>query len=238
MRKYSDAQLRNAVAQERSWRGVLRAIGLLSTSSAASRSVRRRADELSLDYSHFTGQRRWTDGQLDRAVRASTSWTQVASLLDLAGGSSTTTLRGHALRLGLDTDHFALTSRRSDDQSDLVPDPARLPRAGVLLAAAWFELCGFFVSWPLEPAPYDLLVSRTTGFRRVQVKTSRHWDRSTWRVKLTSTTRTSGTYDPDDVDDLFVVTADRQQYLIPFDRVAGLSEINMAAYSQYLVRDL
>src|SRR5690242_19826165 len=107
MRRYSDAQLTEAIRASQSWRGVLRALGLSATSAAAMRSVRLHADRLGLGYSHFTGQRRWTDQQLVAAITSATSWTQVAEMLGLAGGSRTTTIRGHAMRLGLDTAHLA-----------------------------------------------------------------------------------------------------------------------------------
>ena len=51
---YPDDALRHAVAVSRSWRGVLRELGLLATSASAMRTARRRADTLDLDYSHFT----------------------------------------------------------------------------------------------------------------------------------------------------------------------------------------
>lgn len=234
MRSYTDDELVDAVAGSHSWRAVLRALGLAGTSSAAARSVRLQADRLGLDHSHFRGRRGWTDDRLRVAVASSTSWAQVAVRLDLAGGSSSATLRGHALRLGLDTAHLARPAAPPAVAAQ-VPDPERLPRAGPLFAAAWFELCGWAASWPLEPAPYDLVVSRRREARRVQVKTTRHQVGGAWRVRLTSSTRSTGTYDPDDVDDLFVLTASREQFLIPFSRVAGLSEITLSAYRGFQV---
>ena len=68
MRRYSDEQLIEAIQASHSWRGVLRQVGLSATSAAAMRSVRMHADRLGLDYSHFTGQRRWTDQQLVAAI--------------------------------------------------------------------------------------------------------------------------------------------------------------------------
>lgn len=233
MRTYSDVQLAAAVAESHSWRGVLRALGLSGTSSGAARSVRLQADRLGLDYSQFRGQRRWSDDQLRDAVSDSTSWTEVADRLGLAGGSSTTTLRGHAVRLGLDLRHF--TPAAPAGIIAMHPCAERLPRAGNLIAAAWYELCGWAVSWPLEPQPYDLIAAEGPHLRRVQVKTTRHRVGRSWRVKLASHTRTSGTYDPADVDDLFVVAADRSQYVIPFERVAGLSEITLSAYRSFTV---
>jgi hypothetical protein len=73
-RGYSDDELVAAVSVSRSWRGVLRELGLAATSSSAIRSVRRQADRLGIDYRHFTGQRRWGDEDLVAAVEASDSW--------------------------------------------------------------------------------------------------------------------------------------------------------------------
>lgn len=157
-RTYSDDELRAAVASQRSWRGVLRILGLLPHSAGALRSARHRADLLGFDYSHFTGQRRWSDAALTEAVAASRSWSQVAATLGVKGGSSHPLLRGHALRLGLDTSHIGVAAQRAESSWDFVPNPSQLRHAGSLLAAAWFALCGYEVSWPLEPYRYDLLV--------------------------------------------------------------------------------
>jgi hypothetical protein len=93
-RTYSDAALTEAVATSHSWRGVLRELGLLATSAAAARSVKREAARLGLDSSHFTGQRRWTEQALADAVASSSSWSQIMRTLGLSGGSSTTLLKG------------------------------------------------------------------------------------------------------------------------------------------------
>jgi len=131
------------------------------------RSVRVHADRLGLDYNHFTGQRRWTDQQLVAAIASATSGTQVADTLGLAGDSSTATIRGHAVRLGLDTDHLTPQMKPQPPVELMRPQHVNLPRAGSLMAAAWFELCGHPVSWPLEPCRYDLLVWMGTTAERV-----------------------------------------------------------------------
>jgi hypothetical protein len=105
-RTYSDEALIAAVAAARSWRGVLRELGLAATSAAAARSVKGHASRLGLDSSHFTGQRRWTEVDLASAVAESTSWSHVARRLGLSGGSTNALLKGHAVRLGLDSSHF------------------------------------------------------------------------------------------------------------------------------------
>jgi hypothetical protein len=232
MRRYSDEQLRCAVEVSHSWRGVLRSLGLSATSAGAMRSVRRHADRLELDYTHFRGQRRWSDEQLASAVLSSASWVQVCERLGLAGGASASTLRGHALRLGLDTRH--LGARPSQPAATVMrPDVANLSRAGSFLAAAWFELCGFAVSWPLEPCRYDLLVWLDDRAERIQVKTTTVRTGSTWTVRLASTRKELRTYDPDEIDQFFVVDGDCNMYLIPLRVVGGLTAISLSAYARY-----
>jgi hypothetical protein len=57
-RTWTDAQLAHAVETSTSWRGVLRALGLKATSAYEIRIVRRHAERLKLDASHFRGKRR------------------------------------------------------------------------------------------------------------------------------------------------------------------------------------
>lgn len=234
MRRYSDADLVAAVQQSRSWRGVLRALGLTATSASALRSVRRHADRLGLDHRHFTGGRRWTDQELAAAVASSTTWAEVCTALGLAGGSSTSTVRGHAARLGLDTS--GLGRRPAVPRTDsLRPQLAHLHRAGSLLAAAWFELCGCEVSWPLEPCRYDLLVWHAGRAERIQVKTTTLRAGSSWRVRLSSMRKELRTYDPEEIDAFFIVDGDLDQYLIPVRAVGGLTAIHLSAYGAYRV---
>lgn len=203
------------------------------------RSVRVHADRLGLDYSHFTGQRRWTDQQLVEAVASATNWTQVAETLGLAGGSSTTTIRGHAVRLGLDTEHLASPKKTQSPIGLMCPQQANLARAGALMAAAWFELCGHSVSWPLEPCRYDLLVWMGKTAERIQVKTTTVKQGTSWIVWISNTGKERKTYDPDEIDHFFIIDGDLEYYLIPVAAVGGLTAIQLSAYSDYRVtRDL
>lgn len=233
-RTYTDGQLAAAVAASRSWRGVLRELGLAATSSASIRTAQRRADHLGLDHRHFTGQRRWTDRQLAAAVAASRTWTEVAQTLGLAVGSSTTALKGHAARLELEASHLSAAHPhvRPDPPR---PDVSRLPRAGSLLAAAWFELCGFDVSWPLEPCRYDLVAHRDTEFLRVQVKTTRLRVSDSWVVRIASSGHRPRLYDPDDIDCFFVVDGDLTHYLIPASVAGGRQALSLRSYQHYRV---
>lgn len=233
MRRYSDAQLVEAIGASHSWRGVLRALGLSATSAAAMRSVRMHTDRLGLDYSHFTGQRRWTDQQLQAAIASATSWTQVAEMLGLSGGSSTTTIRGHAVRLGLCTAHLAAPRKPQPPTGLMRLQPTNLARAGSLMAAAWFELCGHSVSWPLEPCRYDLLVWMGTTAERIQVKTTTVKQGTSWTVWISNTGTQRKTYDPDEIDHFFVIDGDFDHYLIPVAAVGGLTAIQLSAYQDY-----
>jgi hypothetical protein len=238
MRRYSDSQLVEAIRASRSWRGVLRALGLSATSAAAMRSVRMHADRLGLDHSHFTGQRRWTDQQLITAIASATSWTQVADTLGLAGGSSTATVRGHAVRLGLDTAQLAPLRKPQPPAGLMLPQRVNLARAGSLMAAAWFELCGHSVSWPLEPCRYDLLVWMDTTAERIQVKTTTAKQGTSWTVWISNTGKEHATYDPDEIDHFFIIDGDFDYYLIPVAAVGGLKAIQLSAYRGYrLPRD-
>jgi hypothetical protein len=67
---WTDTQLADAVRVSTNWRSVMLLLGFgeRSKSAGAVRIVRRRADELDLDWSHFRGKRRWSDAQLKQAV--------------------------------------------------------------------------------------------------------------------------------------------------------------------------
>lgn len=52
---YSNAQLAAAIAASRSWRGVMRHLGLSENSPRPTRVMRQRAERLGLDTSHFAG---------------------------------------------------------------------------------------------------------------------------------------------------------------------------------------
>lgn len=237
MRRYTDEQLTAAVAASTSWRGVLRTLGLKGDSAGSMRAARRRADELAVCYAHFTGQRRWSDDELSKAVGASSSWSQVADALGLhsASGETLTTLRGHAFRLGLATGHLDPRKAPPPAGAELRMDLGRLPRAASFLAAAWFEIRGYAVSWPLEPCRYDLLVWRGERAERIQVKTTTRPCGSTWTVQLRTNRKTSHTYSPEEIDQFFIVAGDFSCYLIPLKVVGGIGAINLSAYSAYQV---
>lgn len=233
---WTDSDLADAVAAARSWRQVLRSLGLAATSSSSIRTLRKHVERLGLDTSHFTGQRTWSEAQLVEAVTGSTSWAQVMDRLGLSGGSSTSALKGHAARLGLDVSHFG-TRVRFDAGSvpSMDVDLTRLPRAGSMIAASWFTLTGFDVSWPLEPCRYDLVVARDGAVLKVQVKTTRSRHGEGWTVMLSTTSGGRRTYDPDDVDLFFVVDGDLCCYAIPVAAVGGMHSVNLTTASPFRV---
>jgi hypothetical protein len=229
-RAYSDEQLLHAIATSTSWRGVLRELGLVATSAGAMRSVRSQADRLGADCSHFKGQRRWTEEDLCAAIKAARTWSEAVELLGLAA-SAVSAVKGHAARLGLDFEH--LKAQPSARNRKIGPDIAYLDRAGSLLAASWFALCGHAVSWPLEPSRYDLLVCSDEKIRRVQVKTTTVRAGATWKVYLSTSHRERRTYDPDEIDDFFIIDGGLMFYLIPVVAVGGLHAIHLGAYVDY-----
>jgi hypothetical protein len=143
LRTWSDSELAAAVAVSRSWRGVMRELGLNSTSAGAIRVVRRHASRLALDVAHFTGQRRWSDAQLRRAVANAYSWDELVSDLGLSPGSGDerTRVKAHAMRLGLDLSRLDRPEAHAMADPELAPDIKHLRDAGTMIAAVWFMLC-------------------------------------------------------------------------------------------------
>lgn len=234
--RYSDAELATAIAKASSWRGVLRNLELLDSSSGAIRHARARADDLALDYAHFSGQRGWTEAQLRAAVRASHSWDDVSKKLGL-NESASASLPGHAARLRIDSRHFT-ARKEASDVSNLRPDISRVDRAGPMVAAAWFTLCGWDVSWPLEPSRFDLLVTRGAETRRIQVKTTTVRIGETWKVYLSNSRGQRKAYEPSEVDDFFVVTGSFDLYMIPLRVVGGVHAIHLSSYQRFRLQTL
>lgn len=174
-RMWTDEHLLRAVATEQSWRGVMRALGLKSSSSM--RIVQQHADRLKLDTSHFSGQRRWSDQELREAVADCDSWSEVAEHLRLNSDRRTgIRLRGHAMRLGLDVAHITQQHQPLDRPPSKAYDTgsprlAELRRAAPSIAAAFFALRGLAVAIPHDQQEYDLLITTDEGIQRVQVKT-------------------------------------------------------------------
>lgn len=239
----SDAELPESVASQHSWRAVLRAVGLPEGSSRHARLLRNRCIALGIDIGHFRGQRSWSDAQLVNAVPLASNWTALMQTLGYPAdsGSARNTIRGHCARIGISCAHLDLRAAEEPPLTWPRPTSRHLRSAGPLLVAAFLTLEGQRVSWPLEPAPYDLLVTKANNPpSRVQVKTSARRDAGTWVCSLTRHAYAAGkrwpdrqVYDLDEVDFFGVVDGDLAIYMIPAAVVGGLSAIHVRRYSRY-----
>src|SRR3954454_19811074 len=106
MKQWNDDQLRDVIPGCRSWRAVCRALGMTSYSAAP--VLRQRAERLGLDTSHFSGQRKWSARDLAPAVAASSTWGELSARLGFEhfSGSTQSTIKAHAVRLGVDLSHL------------------------------------------------------------------------------------------------------------------------------------
>jgi hypothetical protein len=240
-RTWSDSQLVSAVAASRSWRGVMRELGLCVTSAGSIKVVKRHVIRLGLDTSHFTGQRRWSDAQLKRAVSSAYSWPELFTELHMLGsGDDRIRVKAHAVRLGLDLSRLDGLAADPAARLEFNPDVKHLREAGTAIAAMWFLLCGCNVSVPIEPTLYDLLVSMPDGIKRVQVKTTTY-NKGGWAVTVgrrpysTDNRGPLVPYDPDLLDLFFILDGDLTMYVIPSRVIAGRVGILLTNYSEYVV---
>jgi hypothetical protein len=241
--RWSDAELINAVAASRPWRGVLRELGLCATSAGSIRVVKRRVALLGLDTSHFTGQRTWSDAALRRAAVQACSWNDLLEAIGIKSrsGDERTRVNAHAVRLGLDLSHLS-DRPPQDTPSQSVPEPAlrNLREAATSLAACWFSLRGLGAAIPIEPTVDDLLVSTPEGIKRVQVKTTTYKSTAGWQVGVGRRPYSIGNreplrpYDPELIDWFFIVDGDLNIYLIPSRVIGGRVGILLRAYSKYI----
>jgi hypothetical protein len=241
--KWSDDDLKRAVVSSVSWRGTARALGAYPAGGPF-REIQKRARELGLDTSHFTGQRQWGDAALREAIPKADSWAAVIRILGVKdSGDIRVYLRGHAVRLGIDISHLNrdMSSKRP---AELLPLPSMLRFAAESIATAWFGLRGVPVAAPMQQSAYDLLVTLPDGIKRVQVKsTAFRAKQGSWsagigrRPYVLDKTASRTPYDPDDLDYFFIVDGDGLLYFIPIEVVAGRTAINVGAYRDFIVGD-
>jgi hypothetical protein len=245
-RTWTDDELATAVQNARSWRGVLRNLGLYQ--NGPTHVVRREAGRLGLDTSHFGSRVRWTDAQLRATLAEAVTWRQLLSSLGMRPESrrSKEKVKARAARIGLSLDHLAHPSRPPtklpDEVSVLAPEAAHLRDAAQSLVTAWFLLRGLWPAAPAEPRPYDLLLESPSGVRRVQVKTTTCTASSgSWYLKVA---RHAGggdrhnqrlPYRADEVDLFAILDGEFVLYLIPLAAIAGRTGICLAPYRQFIV---
>jgi hypothetical protein len=241
--KWSDTDLTHAVAKSRSWRGVMRELGLCVTSAGSIRVVKRRAAALGLDTSHFTGQRTWSDAALKRAAAHAYSWDELLASIGIKArsGDERVRVKAHAVRLGIDLSHLIDQSPETNLHPSLKPALSNLRQAATSLAASWFALRGCATAIPMEPTVYDLLVSTSDGIKRVQVKTTTYNGKTGWQVAVGRRPYSIGNrerqipYDPELIDWFFIVDGDLTMYLIPSRVIAGRVSILLPTYHRYIV---
>jgi hypothetical protein len=219
----------------------MRKLGLCVTSAGSIRIVKRHVSRLGLDTSHFTGQRRWSDAQLRRAVASAYSWPELFLELGLHGNADDRTrVKAHAARLGLDLSRLGAAAKGEATRPGFKPDMKHLREAGAAIAAMWFLVCGYNASIPMEPTLYDLLVSMPDGIKRVQVKTTTYY-KGGWEVQVGRRPYSVGNrerlvpYDPDLVDLFFILDGDLTMYVIPSRVIAGRVRILLSNYSEFIV---
>jgi PD-(D/E)XK endonuclease len=193
--------------------------------------------------------RTYTDEQLRTAVASSTNWTQVMRALGKSPGNSNKGVVAVALRLGLDTSHFAYKQSFQRVASVPMPFSNRVRpggQSGLSIATKWFSDRGYVVSVPLESAPYDLITESDDGLKRVQVKTTTRREsngRYTARVchqlhsasysRNANGNRRSVAYKPEEIDMFFIATP-QSMFLIPIevteDRITLVLDEKYAAF--------
>ena len=112
-------------------------------------------------------------------------------------------------------------------------------RAGMALAIAYFGANGYTVSIPLnDTQDYDLIVDKDDKLLKVQVKFTGTKENEKYRVKLMTNGRNKnyGTVKDSSVDILFVVTSNKDTYLIPKEVITQVSNVRLTnIYDKYKV---
>lgn len=245
----TEDQLREAVAANRSWRGVMRSLGLKSSSFGP--KLRNACNELDIDYSHFRSVLA-TDTRLREVIANGADWPSVLAALGYAKGSGTAraTARKHCNRLGIDTTHLAVLPRprtRSALVFDLAPKPEFLRNAGPYLVLFALNAAGIPAAMAPEGAPYDVLADlHREGVKRIQVKTGTGKRSGSFRCQLARSEydatghggHRAGVYSAEDVDYFACIDGDLQLYMIPIEVVEGQASLQLRKYAPYRVGGL
>lgn len=252
-KRWTDEELRQAVKSAASWGDVVVGIGRVDESKAR-RYVQAHAVRLGLEVSHLPSFRPVAPvgahdlpplRDLAGVVRESRSWAEVMRKCGLRGGSMPVVLKRRAEEEGIDFSHFrgqgwsAAPLAAVPGPFSRAPEAKYVHRAATALASAWFLGRGYMVSWPAEPALYDLIAESDRGLVRVQVKSTRSRDKKgQWiagisrqvydaAVRSANGARSRHPYSAEDLDFFFVVTASNEMYLLPVAVVAGRSTLTL-----------
>ena len=239
---YSDDDLRIAIESSKSWRGVMRQLGYVTTNGRLATKLRLQAEALKFDSSHFgkaggSRPRSWPLAQIEAAVRDSASWSEVAGRLGLSPGSGEAISRvsSYAARLGLDHRHFSSYKTAGGESLpfEAQPDPSTLRRAAISMATAWFTRRGYGVSLPIEPQPYDLIVDADSILYRVQVKTATRRDAKSGQYCCAIGRRPARDgvnvpYNPAEVDYFFIIDGDENFYIVPLADIGGRISVTVS----------
>lgn len=235
------ATLAAAVESCRSWRQVLRALGLASHRHVT--HLRSLCEQWGVAYEHLAHHAP-PDQQLRDVIAGASSWTEVMSRLGYAdtSGSARLMLRRHARRLRLDVQHLTADPEPVEKGLSVKPDLRHLRAAGPYIVAGAFTLAGYRISWPLEPAVYDLVVDTGDRLLRVQVKTSTHWVGGSWQCAITRSEyadvpggKRKVCYSSDQIDVFAIVDGEEQVYVIPVDDIAGMTNLTLRRYLAYRI---
>jgi hypothetical protein len=245
----TEEHLRAVVAASRSWRGVLRALELRSSSFGP--KLRNACNELDIDYGHFRSILA-TDARLREVITTSSDWPTALAKLGYAKASGTAraTVRKHCSRLGLDTGHLTPATPPRTGTSlifDLMPKPEHLRHAGPYLVLFAFNAAGIPAALAPEGAAYDLVADfGAEGLKRVQVKTGTGREAGSWKCMLSRSEydrnghggHRRAIYSAEDIDYFACVDGDLQLYLIPVEVVEGRASIQLRKYQGYRVTGL
>lgn len=189
--------------------------------------------------------------ELERTIRLSTSWAEVAVRLGKSKGSGNYFKQLSELH-NIDYSEFikshmeTIDANKYDKAFSKKRPTERLffRRAAIGVAIDWFLSNGFSPSLPVEVEKYDLVVESPQGFRKIQVKSSEKKESSgNNSVNLLTTTYNSDTrkyeqapYKEGDIDEFFIVCSDGSKYLIPLKAALGKRHIVVTSkYKEFLV---
>jgi len=106
---------------------------------------------------------------------------------------------------------------------------------GLGMAIAWFVENGYTVSIPLnDNQSYDIVVDKNDGLKRIQVKTTKFKERNspnyTVQLKSVRSNKTKNNikkFDSDTCEFVFIVTEEKDKYLIPSKELHGLNSLSL-----------